>query len=104
METALALVLGDIRSSPPVVRIHSQCVTGEVFHSLRCDCQDQLNHALHVITAEGAGVLIYEQQEGRGIGLMEKLRAYQLQDQGSTQSKQIFVWDMRWICATMHLL
>jgi GTP cyclohydrolase II len=81
-ETALALVLGDIHGSPPVVRIHSQCVTGEIFHSLRCDCRDQLHLALRVIADEGAGMLIYEHQEGRGIGLMEKLRAYELQDQG----------------------
>jgi GTP cyclohydrolase II len=81
-ETALALILGDIHSFPPVVRIHSQCITGEVFHSLRCDCHDQLHMALRTIAGEGAGLLIYEQQEGRGIGLMEKLRAYELQDQG----------------------
>ena len=81
-ETALALILGDIHCSPPLVRIHSQCTTGEVFHSLRCDCHDQLHLALQAMTREGAGVLIYEQQEGRGIGLMEKLRAYELQDQG----------------------
>jgi GTP cyclohydrolase II len=81
-ETALALILGDVHSFPPVVRIHSQCITGEAFHSLRCDCHDQLHLALRTIAAEGAGALIYEQQEGRGIGLMEKLRAYELQDQG----------------------
>jgi GTP cyclohydrolase II len=81
-ETALALVLGDLLSSPPIVRIHSQCTTGEVFHSLRCDCHDQLHLALKMIAGHGAGVLIYEHQEGRGIGLMEKLRAYELQDRG----------------------
>src|ERR1039458_6104299 len=81
-EGAVALVMGDIHSSPPLVRIHSQCLTGDVFHSMRCDCRQQLELALSMITEAGAGILIYEQQEGRGIGLMAKLQAYELQDNG----------------------
>jgi GTP cyclohydrolase II len=81
-EEAVALVMGDIHSPPPLVRIHSQCLTGDVFGSLRCDCRQQLELALSMIGDEGAGVLIYEQQEGRGIGLMPKLQAYELQDSG----------------------
>ena len=81
-EEAVALTMGDLHAAPPLVRIHSQCLTGDVFHSLRCDCRLQLELALGKIGEAGAGVLIYEQQEGRGIGLMAKLRAYELQDQG----------------------
>jgi GTP cyclohydrolase II len=82
VESLVALVMGDIHSAPPVVRIHSQCLTGDVFGSLRCDCRLQLELALSRIAEEGAGILLYEQQEGRGIGLMSKLKAYELQDQG----------------------
>jgi len=82
VEEAVALVMGDIHSAPPLVRVHSQCLTGDVFHSLRCDCRQQLEMALGMIRDEGAGILIYEQQEGRGIGLMAKLQAYELQDSG----------------------
>lgn len=81
-ETAVALVMGDLKDKVPLVRVHSQCLTGDVFGSLRCDCRQQLEMALALIAAEGAGVLVYEQQEGRGIGLMAKLQAYELQDAG----------------------
>jgi len=85
VDTAIALVMGDVSSSSgvaPLLRIHSQCLTGDVLGSLRCDCRQQLEKALSMIAADGKGVLIYEQQEGRGIGLMAKLQAYALQDQG----------------------
>jgi len=74
--------MGDVHSTAPLVRVHSQCLTGDVFHSLRCDCRQQLEMALAMIRDAGAGILIYEQQEGRGIGLMAKLQAYELQDSG----------------------
>src|SRR5437762_11071187 len=82
VETALALVLGDVTAGAPLVRIHSQCLTGEMLGSLRCDCRDQLEMAMQAIADEGRGLLIYEHQEGRGIGLSAKLQAYALQDAG----------------------
>jgi len=81
-ETAVALVLGDLREGAPLVRIHSQCLTGEVFGSLHCDCAGQFNLAMQAVAQEGRGLVIYDSQEGRGIGLMAKLQAYELQDVG----------------------
>ena len=82
VETALVLVLGDPRYGVPLLRVHSQCVTGEVLGSLRCDCGGQLELAMQAIAQEGRGLVVYEYQEGRGIGLMAKLQAYELQDAG----------------------
>ncbi len=81
--THLALVCGDVRGKDSVlVRVHSECLTGDVFGSARCDCGDQLHTAMKMIAKEGCGVLVYMRQEGRGIGLENKLHAYKLQEQG----------------------
>src|SRR5437763_4372278 len=79
----LALVMGDVRGGePPLVRVHSECLTGDVFGSRRCDCGPQLHQAMRQVSDEGQGVILYMRQEGRGIGLASKIQAYKLQERG----------------------